>query len=287
MALPTFFVIGAAKSGTTSLHHYLSQHPEIQMSANKEPNFFSGPENGYPYVPPRVSRLDEYESLFDPAFAVRGEASPGYTNHPRRQGVPERIKALVPDAKLIYLVRDPVARTVSHYQDSVAIGKQRRSLHEALGDLSDPCLPLVCHSRYAVQLELYLRHFPQEQIMVIDQADLLAERRAILRAVFSFLSVDPDFDCAQFDEELYRSERRRVYSTEHRRLVERVGAPILRPLPSGMRRSLRRVTEALLLPELKKPTLDAELRARLEDFYAEEVGRLRALTGMAFATWSI
>ncbi len=160
MALPTFFIIGTAKAGTTSLHHYLDLHPQIQMSAIKEPNFFAGAENGTPYPGGRVDRLEEYERLFDPSVEVRGEASPSYTNHPRRVGVPERIKALVPHAKLIYLVRDPIARTVSHYQHSVAVGRERRSLEDALSDLSDPLLPWTSTSRYASQLELYLPHFP-------------------------------------------------------------------------------------------------------------------------------
>jgi len=287
MALPTFFIIGAAKAGTTSLHYYLDQHPQIQMSANKEPNFFSGPENGIPYTPQRVSRLDHYERLFDPAIDVRGEASPGYTNHPRRQGVPERIKELIPEARLLYLVRDPIARTVSHYQDSFAIGKQRKPLREALGDLSDAYLPLTCHSRYASQLELYLRHFSQERVMVVDQSDLLADRRSTLQGIFAFLSVDDAFDSSRFDEQLYTSQGRPIYSFGYWQFVERLVAPSMRRMPLRLRRSLRRNVERIFLPSLEAPTLDAELRARLEDFYADEVDRLRALTGKTFPTWSI
>src|SRR5258708_4333366 len=131
MALPTFFIIGAGKAGTSSLHHYLDQHPEIQMSSNKEPHFFAGPENGFPYAMGRVSGLKEYERLFDPAFSVRGESSPGYTSYPRRQGVPERIRELVPDAKFIYLARDPIARTVSHHLHRIAVAGQRPPLSDA------------------------------------------------------------------------------------------------------------------------------------------------------------
>lgn len=287
MTLPTFFIIGAAKAGTTSLHFYLDQHPQIQMSSNKEPNFFGGPENGIPYPPRRVSRLEDYELLFDPAVEVRGEASAGYTNHPRRQGVPERIKALVPRAKLIYIVRDPIARTLSHYQDSVAIGKQRNSLRDALGDLSDSYLPLICHSRYAMQLELYLRHFPQEQVMVIDQADLLASRRATLRDIFTFLEVDREFESPRFDEQLYRSGDRRIYPAAYWRLVEWFIVPAVRRVPPHIRRAVRGSIERRLLPLVEKPVLDDDLRARLAELYAADVERLRSITGKEFATWSI
>ncbi len=287
MALPTFFIIGAAKAGTTSLHYYLDQHPEIQMSANKEPGFFSGPENGIPYSAKRISRLDDYERLFDPAFGVRGEASPGYTNHPRRRGVPERIGELVPQAKFIYLVRDPIARSVSHYQHLVSIGEEHRSLQEALSELADPYMPLTCHSRYASQLELYLRRFPEEHIMVVDHADLLADRRSTLRKIFLFLSVEDTFASARFDQELFRSRERRAYPSGYGRFVERVVAPPMQWVPQSIRRSLRRSVERILWPPLQAPTLDDGLRARLEELYVGEVERLRTLTGQTFASWSI
>jgi hypothetical protein len=287
MTLPTFFIIGAAKAGTTSLHFYLDQHPQIQMSANKEPNFFGGPENGIPYPPRRVSRLEDYERLFDPSVAVRGEASAGYTNHPRRQGVPERIRAIVPEAKFVYIVRDPVARTVSHFQDSVAIGKQRKTLREALGDLSDPALPLTCHSRYAMQLELYLRCFSQERMLVVDQADLLADRRATLREIFAFLGVDGTFDTPRFDEHLYKSRDRPVYPAAYWRLVEWFVVPAVRRVPAHIRQAVRRSVERAVLPSVGEPALDDDLRARLQKLYGSDVERLRALTGKEFSTWSV
>lgn len=292
MALPTFFIIGAAKSGTTSLHYYLDQHPQIQMSGHKEPNFFSGPEKGVPYPWGRVSRLEEYEELFDPTVGVRGESSTGYASHPRRQGVPERIKELVPEAKFIYLVRDPIARTVSQYQHRVAVEGERRSLQEALGDLSDPYSICICPSLYASQLALYLRHFPQERLLVIDQAALLADRRSTLRQVFNFLSVDDVVDSMSLNEEFNTSRERRIYPLAYARLhyVRLRGADVPAPLrwiPRRVRRPLRRSVERFLLSPLETPTLDAELRARLEELYVVEVERLRALTGKTFPTWSI
>ena len=87
-ALPTFLIIGAMKCGTTSLHYYLRQHPQIQMPTMKETNFFAPPE-GIPYYTGTkvIKTVDEYKRLFDSAFDVRGEASPSYTEYPRRKGV--------------------------------------------------------------------------------------------------------------------------------------------------------------------------------------------------------
>jgi hypothetical protein len=287
MTLPTFFIIGAAKTGTTSLHYYLDQHPEIQMSANKEPNFFSGPENGIPYPSKRVSSLNDYERLFESAFSVRGEASVGYTNHPRRQGVPEGIKELVPNAKFIYLVRDPIARTVSQYHHRVAFEGERRSLREALADLSDPYSVYVCPSLYASQLELYRRHFPDESILVLNQADLLGDRRATLRQIFAFLAVDDRVDSSQFDEELNTNSEQRIYPPGYKRLRGPDVPAAVRWIPRSVRRPIRRSLERTFMRPVKRSELDEETRDRLEERYKGEVERLRTLTGKSFSDWSI
>jgi Sulfotransferase domain len=286
-ALPTFFIVGAAKAGTTSLHYYLDQHPQIQMSVNKEPDFFSGPENGIPYLGQRVERLDEYEQLFDPAFEVRGEASVSYTTHPRRQGVPERIKEVVSEAKFIYVVRDPIARTLSQYHQRVALGGERRSLREVLSDLSDPYSVCICRSLYATQLDLYLRQFPQERVLVVDQADLLADRQSTLREIFGFLSVDDTVDCSRFDVELLKSNERRMYPLGLARFVRNTVRPHSRWLPQRVRRTLRVSMERIFLPPLETAKLDDDLRSQLQALYAGEVERLRALTGKTFPTWSV
>jgi hypothetical protein len=287
MALPTFLIIGAAKAGTTSLHHYLQQHPDIQLPDEKEPQFFSGPPNGIPYPMPRIASIEAYEKLFDPSARARGEASPSYTNHPRRKGVPERIRDLVPDVKLIYLVRDPVDRTVSHYMHAVSNGRERRSLPEALADMADPCCPYTCPSRYASQLELYLRVFPEMQMLVIDQLDLLNDRRAILASIFKFLGVDDTFVSPQFEDELYRSSERRHYPAGYARLVARTVTPALRWAPLRMRGAIRSSVERLLFPTAERPKLEQGLRSQLEELLAPEVERLRASTGRSFDSWCV
>lgn len=285
-ALPTFLIIGAPKTGTTSLHNYLAQHPEIQMSPVKEPNFFA------PHLDPvnekrRIGDLDRYTRLFDPKVAVRGEASTPYAEYPLRQGVPERIKALIPDVKLIYVVRDPIERTVSHYNHLVANGGIRTTLNEVLSNLSDPRSPCICASLYALQLELYLRVFRRDQILVLDQADLLTERRATLRRVFAFLLVNEDFDSQAFDDEFLKTSDRHTYPPRFGRLLELYVIPHLRWLPPTTRHFLRRSVERRLFPSLKPSHLNEQLRLRLEEYYSGEVERLRQLTGMAFPTWSI
>jgi hypothetical protein len=294
MALPTFFIIGAPKAGTTSLNFYLEQHPEIQMSEVKEPAFFAPPlgsatsKLGLSRVD-MIDSLDRYERLFDPTMRVRGEGSTNYAEYPFRQGVPERIKERVPEAKFIYMVRDPVARTVSHYDHLVASAGERRPLAEIMSDLPDPRAPCICASLYAMQLELYLHHFSQERMLVIDQADLRADRRSTLSRIFSFLAVDEEFDTSRFNEELLKGNEHRAYPPDLARFVSHTVRPLSRrlPLSPDTRRRLRLSLERTLLPPLQTSKLDGELRARLREFYTGEVERLRVLTGKAFPTWSI
>jgi hypothetical protein len=287
MTLPTFVIIGAMKAGTTSLYHYLDQHPEIKMASVKETNFFSGPPNGVPYPAglKRIERLSDYEQLFDPTFAVRGEASPSYTVHPRRKGVPERIKALIPEAKLIYLVRDPIARVMSQYDHHVSYENERLSLEDAL-DFSDPYGRYTGPGFYAAQLDRYLQHFPLESILVVDQADLLANRRATLSNVFSHLGVDASFDSQQFDNQMNTGEELRAYS-RFVVLVRYARATPLQLLPRGLRVFLRRTVSQAVSRPIARSVLNDASRARLQELYADDATRLRELTGKTFSTWSV
>lgn len=288
MTLPTFLIIGAGKAGTTSVNYYLGLHPEIQMSPLKETNFFAGPPEGKPYAIGQVERLSDYERLFDPSTPVRGEASPNYAAHPVRTGAPERIRRLIPDAKLIYLVRDPISRAVSHHQHLRASSGEKRTLPELLRETADlTTTPTTCFSLYATQVELYLEHFPQERILVLDQADLQRNRSESLREIFSFLEVDADFSSPEFDAQLLQTKDRRAYPAGYDVFVRRLLAPPGRLISPRVRRSLRRNFERTFFPPLPPPDLDDASRARLEELYAPEAERLRALTGKPFAGWSV
>lgn len=286
MTLPNFFIIGAAKAGTTSLHYYLEQHPEVQMSAVKETNFFAGPENGTRYPTGRVERLEDYEALFDPAFRVRGEASPSYTNAPRRAGVPQRIAEAVPEARFVYLVRDPIDRVVSHYQMLVGNGRLELSFRETVAQLeeTDPhAFFLTCQSFYGWQLELYLEEFPQERVLVLDQAKLRSNREETLRSAFGFLGVDPGFRTEAFEAELLKGAERHRYP---RRLKPLLGAPA-KALPPRLRDRVRTSFERSFLSTVEKPEVEPAERERLRELFAPDAARLRELTGLRFETWSV
>jgi Sulfotransferase domain len=191
-------VIGAQKCGTTSLHNYLGLHPEISMSRRKETNFFLADRDWSRGIPPEVSR-------FDPSARLRGETCPDYTNLPHSTGTADRIRSGAPNAKLIYLVRDPVERMLSHYMHARTSGGERRALTDAV---SDPESQYLMRSRYATQLKPFIELFPREQILIESQERLLQDRHAVMRRIFAFLGVDDSFTSSAF-ERLWASSRGR------------------------------------------------------------------------------
>lgn len=278
-ALPNLLIIGAPKAGTTSLHHYLHQHPEIFMSPRKELNFFTFPE------PPES--LDDYKRHFLPSAAVRGEASPSYSQHPRFTGVPERISAVLPDVKLIYVVRDPVERLVSQWADRYSLGLEQRSFHEALRDQVDLESIYVCPSRYATQIERYLDSFPASNLLIVDQSEFLRNRRETLRRLFGFLSVQEDFWSPTFEQRLNTQKDHRRITERGRRLRRSAAWTAARRLPTGLRAPMARQLRRLLSRKVEREALDPELRARLNELLKDEADRFRALAGRPFSHWSI
>ena len=287
--LPNLIVIGAMKCGTTSLHHYLDQHPEIAMSTVKEPDFFLEDHD-------REQR-DWYEGLFADAL-VRGESSIRYSSFPLNDGVPERIRSLIPDARLIYIVGDPLKRITAHWVESYygqadrnphAIYAQRagRPLLEGLEDYDDPYNFYVARSRYATQIERYLEAFPASQILVLDQSDLMERRVETLQEAFRFLGVDDTFESRVFMEKqnVGVNRRRRLGAYSHvRRHVMAVG---VERLPVRVRRPVGRGLARVFSRPVRRPHLDATTLPGLTALLREETDRLRELTGKPFASWSV
>jgi len=273
-ALPTFLIIGAQKCGTSALHSYLDRHPEISMSRPKDLDFFLAVRNW--------SRGEAwYRSRFDPRSPARGEASPNYTAHPVWQDVAERMVRTVPDARLVYLVRDPLARIASHWAHNWALRREVAPLDVVLR--REPIY--VARSRYMAQLDEYLRVFPVKQLLVLEQQDLLARRTQTLERVFAFLGVDPSYRHSGFDVDVNRSgDKRRVTRTGafldraiRRTAPGRLLAPGAIPRLEGlfMRGSIPR-------PDVRAALPDGALQQLTED-----AARLRAFTGQPLDHWTV
>lgn len=199
MRLPDFVVIGAMKAGTTSLYHYLSQHPDVFMPDSKEVDFF--------YDRATWERGREwYASLFGGAGdrAMAGEASPNYTKTHVEPAIPARMASTIPDARLIYCLRDPIERIVSHHIHTEAERRESRGrrLRDRLRRRSGPeAVPVdalandhyVLTSSYAFQVERFLEHYPREQLLLITTEQLRSEPGTTVASVYRFIGADPDF----------------------------------------------------------------------------------------------
>ena len=270
--LPNVFIVGAAKCGTSSLHHYLAQHPSISMSHEKEPNVFS--------TPAWRDLLPRYDELLDPTVPVRGESSTNYSKYPAFPDVPERMAAVVPDAKLIYLVGDPLPRCVAHYAQNISAGIETRPLNEAVRDFEDPANTYVWTGRFATQLGRYLEHFDLDRVLVLDQDALRDDRLATIRRAFRFLGVDEDFHSPRFDELVNTKKAQRRLGGVGESLRQSRPASVYRKLPARWRRPVTVSTLHLLSRPVARPELDPALHQELTALYEEELDRLAALTGV-------
>lgn len=277
-ALPNLIIIGAQKCGTSGLHYYLSLHPEVSMSDPKELNFFIEERSW--------SRgIEWYSRHFDPAARCRGEASPNYTAYPQHMGVPERMHSVVPEAKLVYLVRDPVDRIASHWVHNFA---KRREKGDLRATLLHPNTSYVSRSKYFMQLQRFLTRFPDEQVMVIDNQDLRDDRMSTLRRLFEFVGVDAGFEHPKFEQVRHSTSRKKRATKMGMRVQKLSRTPTGRRVP---RRAWLALDVALPLSKpISKPATEAVREALGEEVLEvlhEDAERLRSYTGRDFSTWSV
>lgn len=276
MPLPNLIVIGSGKCGTTSLHFQLRHHPEIDMPRDKELNFFVAERNW-------EKGVEWYASRFRDGTRIRGETSPSYTMAGRLGGVPARMHSLVPDARLVYLVRDPIERVISAYVHRVAAGKERRSLEEAASEEN----PYVDPSRYWRQISEYLEFYPRSRILVVGTDDLARDNAATIRRVLEFLDVDPDYPLPELH--LHDSDRKRA-KTRLGLWVRRsrAGRSVYR-LPQwigwGIDRALYRFPP--MSRPLPRPAFSPSGRAALAERLRDDTNRFREFAGREFAGWSV
>lgn len=201
--MPNLFLIGAGKCGTTSLHSYLSAHPEIVGAREKEPSFFVDNQELRQWqlmesMRPAATDLEAYLDLFGPGAErarYRLESSPTYSSYPDFTGIPERIAAASPSARLIYLVRNPVDRAISHYWQDRKILREERPMTEALTEVNI----YSTSSDYKMQLDRYRPHF--KDILIVKSEELRAAPQQVLSRLFEALGLeDHQLDPSLLDE---------------------------------------------------------------------------------------
>lgn len=203
--LPDFLIIGAGKSGTTSVDNYLKQHPDIYISAVKEPNFFGYELNtaqdfeGTPqlnHYNSSITNIADYLNLFEEASSrqIKGETSNTYMYH---ENAAERIKHYIPNVKLIAILRQPAERLYSRYLHLARENKlPTESFEECLdrGSIWWERNDLIKEGFYGKYLEKYFKIFDESQIKVFIYEELREDPQKLHKEIFQFLGVKDDFD---------------------------------------------------------------------------------------------
>jgi len=209
-ALPNFMIIGAQKSGTRSLHAYLSQHPNIMPAHRAEIHYFDGGTS------PAINHFEKGPEWYRAHFPLKNqlgtesktfEKSPLYLFNPL---VPKRIFELIPEVKLIVLLRNPTERAISHYFHEKRKGREHLPLQEAFRAEENRLADVLANQKYksaefknwsyknrglyALQLERYFRYFPRQQILVLKSESFFNNPGLVTREVFDFVGVRSDFN---------------------------------------------------------------------------------------------
>lgn len=297
MALPDFLVVGVPKAGTTALHAALAQHPQLFLSAVKEPKFFlsderyGGPGDRQDFRE-RITRWDDYESLFAgaPAGVLRGESTPFYLYD---RGAQHAIAHWLPQAKLIAVLRDPIDRAHSNWTHLRAAGL------EPTDDFVTACLAeqrraaagwgafwhYLRLGRYGEQLSHLLELFPCEQVLCLRYRELLDQPAAILDGICAFLDVDPGVVSTVPAENVTTQPRG---SAEQRlaRTVLRYGSRIGHHFPARLR-AVGRDPLLSLLQRNHQPRarLTPEQRRELLPYFVDDIARLERVSGQDYSDW--
>lgn len=295
--LPTFFVVGVAKAGTTSLYHYLAQHPDIYMSPVKEPRFFALEGHSLDFPGPGDERVREtttttfeaYRALFDGVRGERavGEASVIYLYHP---GAAAAIARAIPDARIIALLRDPADRAYAAYLYQVRDGYEPlTSFEEGLAAeprrMAGGWFPVWFYRDqgfYHRGLARYYERFDPTRIRVYLHDELAADPRAVLADAYRFLGVDDGFqpDVRTRYNPGGRPRSMRVQRFLTRRHPAKEAAKRVIPEDWG-----HRLISFVQPANLARPPVSPETRTDLVDGYADDIEQLEGLIGRDLSSW--
>lgn len=284
---PDFFIVGAAKSGTSSLYNYLIQHPAIFMPELKEPHFFySTASAGAPVLGQKD--LEKYLRLFKgvPDDIQAGEASTSYLY---LKNAPQEIKRIQANAKIIMILRDPVERAYSQYWNHAREGLETLSFEEALRAEAQRRqknwwygLLYVETGRYAEQVSRYLDVFGRDSVQIHLFEDLSQDAEGVCRKTFSFLGVDPDTPINT--EKVYN----RSGPAKSKLLSRLLGA-------RGVRETARRALPATwrrrfgewMRESNRKPTpkMSPKIESSLREAFRDDIIRLEGLIGRDLRRW--
>lgn len=294
---PTFVIAGAPRAGTTWLYSNLSKHPDVFLTANKEPRFygvneidhlsFTGPGDDR-WLSHLTQDRDSYEALYSGARdgQLRGEASSDYLY--RSTIAAPRLHQDVPSARVIFILRNPAHRAYSNWLQHVQYGRESLSFGDAL-DAEEERIGLgwawwwhyTKRGFYSEQLEPFLEIFPRDQVLIVLHDELRRDPQALVEKVCGFLEIDPVVDD--------QAEERKNHSLVARSPAHRTARRLLKPaalaarhlLPQGAEERMRRWYHRKTLG----PSISDADRQRLTRTFSPDVERLAGITGLDVSAW--
>jgi hypothetical protein len=298
---PNFFVVGAAKAGTTAVYHWLRSHPEVFLPSVKEPSYFAYagnseiPRNG-PFDPDYVRQMtvncESYAALYDAAGTrLTGDISPIYLFN---EHAAERIAVARPNARIIILLRDPVERAFSQFMHHVRDSLEpcdtfQEALEQEERRFIDGWSPGHCYvgqGHYLSQIERYFAVFPKEQILFLEYQNLQYAPEHYWRQICEHLRIEP---IALVRNERVNSTRDLVEVLGRPRLIRQLKHPgpaqalLKRLIPPRLRAKLRHFLEG---PRRLVPSLREDTTHSLAGKYKSERCQIEQLTGLSLAHWT-
>ena len=282
-----FFIVGAPKAGTTSLYHYLSAHPQVEMSRQKETDYFSDKaihEQGMYYAKNRVDTLDKYESLFvQKESVVYGEASVSYLFY---ENVAEDIKKYNPNAKIIIMLRNPIERAFSHYLMDYRLGLISDSFENVLAKKSKHKNAHLFYqqyievSKYAKQIQRYLDFFKKENILFIDYEDFKKNVSKTVDQVYNFLNISTEFVAdINTKHNTFIMPKNKIIRLIYSFVFLRKILTFL--FPAYLVKNIR----VLLFKSDKKPELLKETRSLLKRIFNDDIKNLEEVLSKDYSKW--
>ena len=296
--LPNFIIAGAAKAGTTALWSHLANHPEIALAKQKEPRFFSEEpgelDAGIPsQLGDRLMRggtyqkgWDWYRSLYtlDESIRVTGEASTIYFV---ARDAPGLIQQASPSVKLVFLLRDPVARLYSHYWQEHKLGLELPEFSEMV-KTDHPRFRFYCRtSHYRENINRFLNLFERDQLLVLTQSGLKANPRETLDRVLRFLELSPQPESFTLtgSYNTQRTPRSRVAAALYTRYRESGLRERMPPATKLLRNLVYRVFSKLNYQDFRYPPLDSKTRQQLAARFQEDVEFVEDWLQTPMASW--
>lgn len=265
--LPDFLVVGAMKCGTTSLHHYLNLHPDIFMSEIKELDFFTTKYH---------LGLDWYMHQFPSEKMLSGESSQNYSkrHHPDCKYAAERIHNVLPRAKIIYIVRDPVKRIISHIQENIEKHDYLPTFDFNSYIIETPNNHWERCSMYYYQIEPYLRYFDRKNICLLSLEELQANTQVTLNKIFAFLGLKEMMEYTEFDVhntagDKYRLSKLALWfarNARFRQVLKKLGGSLLEQIKSTDFYKYKIAKRKVERPLLREETISV-LQERLNPDY--------------------